>query len=141
MTLSSFTNLCKKYRTSLLLSGILALLSVILYTICSLPAQDLLLPRYCTLRHFPLLALISIALMLLSRRVLSLFLFVGYHAGVLAGAFLSGPEEAALANGLEIAKLVFLIFVILGFWGEIFSTFPKLLTYLAQWRPIRALHR
>ena len=116
----------KAYRTRILSTLILALLSYLSYCIGRLPTSgDLLVPMWATTTVFPAVIAFSLILSALGAPFLSLTAFIGYHGGVvLAAVFASGGSEG-FSYAKSIVLLTLAIAVVLGIWLEIFSRLPE----------------
>ena len=114
------------YRSRILSTLILALLSYLSYCIGRLPtAGDLLVPMWATTTVFPIVAVLSLILSALGAPFLSLTAFIGYHGGVvLASVFASGGSEGFF-YAKSIVLLTLAIAVVLGIWLEILSRLPR----------------
>ena len=104
------------YRSRILSTLILALLSYLSYCIGRLPtAGDLLVPMWATTTVFPIVAVLSLILSALGAPFLSLTAFIGYHGGVVL----------ASVYAKSIVLLTLAIAVVLGIWLEILSRLPR----------------
>lgn len=121
---SRIRTFCKKHDTRLALTLLLIILSMMSFCICIKPAAgDLLATEWATRYLFPVVALISIVLSIFRKYILSLALFIGYHAGIFLAVL--GVDRGAehLGSARLVILLTFAIFAILGVWGELFDQF------------------